>query len=182
MEAKINRKDLLEKTKIMSSAIDKNFPIPAVRMVKMKFGKDIKLVATNSDFTVITSINDFLLESEENENTELLIDPVKAYSFLSSLKSDMIKLIATDKNITIKDGKSKMQMAIGEAKDFPRISTKHGNNNFVIDVKEFENVLNKVKDSMSYVSTRPILNGVNMVGNENDTLRLQTTDSYRLSR
>ena len=182
MEAKINRKDLLEKTKIMSSAIDKNFPIPAVRMVKMKFGKDIKLVATNSDFTVITSISDFLLESEENENTELLIDPVKAYSFLSSLKSDMITLIATDKNVTIKYGKSKMQMAIGEAKDFPRISTKHGNNSFVVDVKEFENALNKVKDSMSYVSTRPILNGVNMVGNENGTLRLQTTDSYRLSR
>lgn len=180
MEAKINRRDLLEKMRILSSSIDKTFPIPAVRMVKMKFGNDIKLVSTNSDFTVITSINDF--ECEDNDNHELLIDPFKVHSFLSTLKGNMITLVATDKNITIKDGKSKMQMAIGDIKDYPKISTKHGNNSFIVDTEEFEKVLNKVKDSMSYVSTRPILNGVNMVGNENDTLRLQTTDSYRLSR
>ena len=180
MEAKINRRDLLEKMRILSSSIDKTFPISAVRMVKMKFGNDIKLVSTNSDFTVITSINDF--ECEDNDNHELLIDPFKVHSFLSTLKGNMITLVATDKNITIKDGKSKMQMAIGDIKDYPKISTKHGNNSFIVDTEEFEKVLNKVKDSMSYASTRPILNGVNMVGNENGTLRLQTTDSYRLSR
>lgn len=180
MEAKINRSDLLEKMRILSSSIDKTFPISAVRMVKMKFGNDIKLVSTNSDFTVITSINDF--ECEDNDNHELLIDPFKVHSFLSTLKGNMITLVATDKNITIKDGKSKMQMAIGDIKDYPKISTKHGNNSFIVDTEEFEKVLNKVKDSISYASTRPILNGVNMVGNENGTLRLQTTDSYRLSR
>lgn len=180
MKAKINRRDLLEKMRILSSSIDKSYPISAVRMVKMKFGNDIKLVSTNSDFTVITSINDF--ECEDNDNHELLIDPFKVHSFLSTLKGDMITLVATDKNITIKDGKSKMQMAIGDVKDYPKISTKHGNNSFIVDVEEFERMLNKVKNSMSYVSTRPILNGVNMVGNENGTLRLQTTDSYRLSR
>lgn len=181
MKLEINQKDLLQKVTMITNMVDRKNPLEILRQMKIKIGQnDIKLVGSNSEMTLICSIKDF--EKDSDEEIELVVNPFTLKEFLKTLKGS-VNINITKKQIEIKDEKSKFKMAVIDGGEYPKISMKHGNNEVIFEKKNFINALKKVSKTISLQLNRPILNGVNIVGDSiQNTVVFQSTDSYRYTK
>lgn len=182
MKFAIDKEVLNARLGVVSHAIPTKSPLPALTGVKIKVESDrVILVASNSNI----SIRDIILgDKVEIEKTGIaLVDGKTFCNIIRVLKGGRVELSSDGVRLYITSGKSKYELNLMNADNYPNIEFDNFGLNTALDmsVKEFSDIVKKVVVSAGTSEKKPILTGVNVACKEN-IVRFTATDAYRLSK
>ncbi len=136
--------------------------------------KQIHIYATN-----LTSYFHTQLKNPVSEEKKIAFDPKKVMEFLSLLTPGVIEIEVEDTQLTIRKDKTKGSFALINAADFPYPPImKEKEEKIKTDI--LKKHLSLVLFAASSEDTRPILNGVNFLTQDEDFI-IVATDGFRLS-
>ncbi|MFW5703844.1 MAG: DNA polymerase III subunit beta [Patescibacteria group bacterium] len=171
-------KDLFSEKLTIASRFTSNkvSSIASLQGVLLKIGgKKLSFYATNLSTFYTTSIE----LKDEQEETQVLIDPKKVLEFIHFMPGGSLDISLTQKQITLQIGKTKGNFPISLESDFPfppEIMEKPQK----INTELLQNELPLVLFSASSDDTRPVLTGVNFLSADSELL-IAATDGFRLS-
>lgn len=175
MKLNINRENLVEALRIVNPATGKstNLPVLGCVLMQAETGK-ITLTTTDLDVFIRFSVDTDVLD------TGSIAVPIKTFIGIISALSDENVLLETGDNnsLQIKAEKSNYKLNTLPGDEFPALPVVESQSTYTVD--DFAQVLNKTSFAMSTDLNRFVLNGVNLVF-ENNLLEAVATDGRRLS-
>jgi len=165
-------KNLKLASRFTASRLSSNILLSGVYIKKEK--KLIHFYASNLNFHFHST-----LETSNEKNFDLVIEPKNIIDFLSYLNQNEFELIIEDKKIIIKSGKNQGEFPLFPKEDFP-LPPKINKEQQEIKKEFLEKNLPMVLFACASDESRPILTGVNFVSN-NGKILLVGTDGFRLS-
>lgn len=178
MKIKTNAKALLNAAKKTSAACGGKTIM--ADMIKFSCRDDAVLTAIGDPMTIITTVQDPLLEVMETG--EFLIDSGILLSALKKYDGNIITL-STDKkgtSLSVEDDKSKMKLNIKEVSNFPNIVDNIETNIVKVEKNKLVNILKKSVYASGINAVKAIINGGHLII-EGGTIKIYCTDSYRLA-
>lgn len=137
-------------------------------------GKKLHLYATT-----LTSYFHTLIKVEEDLSFSCIIDPKKILEFLNFLNPSPIILEFKEKEVLIIQGKTKAGFPLMNPEDFPKPPDIKGETQ-KIPTQVFIQDIPLVLFAASHDETRPVLNGVNFLTDDEEFM-IVATDGFRLS-
>jgi DNA polymerase III subunit beta len=122
---KINLKSLLQVLEVNSKCLGGNKVIPAYDEIKFEIVKGRCEIVTNNGHVQIKSF----LQLSEDVNESFTVYGKTFIDTLKLIDAEEIEIILKDKSLTLKAGKSKYSLPIGDGKMFPVLSSETTNFN-----------------------------------------------------
>lgn len=179
----LDRNELIDKLKVFSSVIDRKDKLESLRFLKVKEIKGVLyVIGSNGTLKLISNIKNYEFKEFKNRK-EFLLEPFKTLEFAQKVNGEKIEIDVDEKKeiVIVKCKKSKITLPSYDSKSFPNLNFPNGDFSFKINCSDLIDILNKVKNSVSYATNRPILNGIN-IKCENKKIYFQSSDSYRVSK
>jgi DNA polymerase-3 subunit beta len=177
MKFQLSKTELSEKLSLASRfTSNKLATSTALQGVYLKSdGTDLHLYATDLNIYFHTR-----LPIPVNEQFQTVIDPRKILEFLQFLPPGDVSIEIQEKQVTMKQGKTKGNFPIIVGDDFPLPPALSDEHKKKLDVSFLTERLPRILFSASKDDARPVLTGVNFVPAEGE-LTIVTTDGFRLS-
>src|SRR3989338_98172 len=176
MKINIDKDLLLDNLTVASRFVSNRFSsVPSLQgiLFETKY-KHINLYATN-----LTSFFHTKIKNPTTEEKKIVFDPKKVMEFLSLLTPGIVELDIEDSQLVIRKDKTKGTFSLINAEDFPYPPiVKEKEEKIKTDVLKKHLPLVLFAASSDY--TRPVLNGVNFL-TQDDEIALVATDGFRLS-
>lgn len=119
-------------------------------------------------------------DTDGSDTFEIIVEPKKIMEFLQFLPPGNVDIEIKEKQILLKQGKTKGNFPIIVSEEYPLPPTFKDTEKQGIDAKFFVQNMPRLLFSASRDDARPVLTGVNFVPSENELLMV-TTDGFRLS-
>ena len=179
MKIKINKKSILKSLERLLKAHDSSSHLSALQGILITVVENqLTIVASNGNL----SIKEVLTAGPELEITEpgrILIQG-KLFSDVIKKQGDDITITKERESAIIKSLDSKVVINLLDANDFPMISFDNFGEEFIIPVDSLKSIISDVSFAAADKDKRIILNGVNLVA-ENNKLVAAATNSFRLA-
>lgn len=177
MKFQIPKTDLSEKLSLASRfTSNKLASSSALQGVFFKSdGTNIHIYATDLNIYFHTQI-----KKEIKETCEVILDPRKILEFLQFLPPGDIEIDVQEKQVSMKQGKTKGNFPIIVNDEFPLPPSISKEAKQKLDGTFFTERLPRVLFSASKDDARPVLTGVNFVSSDSELI-VVTTDGFRLS-
>ncbi|KKQ24529.1 MAG: polymerase III subunit beta protein [Candidatus Roizmanbacteria bacterium GW2011_GWC2_37_13] len=176
MKIEINKDLFLEKinlaSKFASNKLSSSTSLQGVFLKGEK--KQIHFYSTNLNYYYHSFLN-----TEENHQFEIVIEPKKISEFLSLLSSGKIEVEFKEKSVIISQGKTKGEFSLFSPDEFP-LPPRSTSEKQKIQTSFLKETLPLLLFSASTDETRPVLTGINFVARES-TNQIVATDGFRLS-
>lgn len=181
MKLKIKKDLLNEKLNIVSKALSLKNIIPVLSGIKFDLNEEnLKLIASNDDVTIETSIK--LKEIEEVKESGTIIIPGKyLLEIVRKIEDEFINIETDGLKIVISTKTGEYTLNGMDSNEFPNIKFDLIENPIIINQNIIKNIINQTGFAVSAQESRPILTGVNFKI-EKDVLECTSTDSYRLAK
>src|SRR3989344_4346344 len=115
MKVLILKDNLTKALSIVSKGLSTRPQLPILSHLLLKaHNNQLELYATNLELGIV-----FSTPAKVEENGEVAVPGKLLVEFVSSLLTDKIELVATEKNLLVKTDKTKGTLAIGHTADFP---------------------------------------------------------------
>ena len=179
MKIKINKKTLSDTLERVLKANDANSHLSALQGVLITAVENqLTFVASNGNLSIkeVIEIGPML---EVLEPGRILIQG-KLFSDVIKKQDEVITLIKERESAIIKSLDSKVTINLLDANDFPVISFDNFGDEFIIPVASLKQIISDVSFAASTKDKRIILNGVNLIA-ENNKLIASATNSFRLA-
>ncbi len=139
-------------------------------------GDTLTLIATDLELSIERVIRaDVMMEGEAVVNGKYFSD------FVKKLEKEQIELSCLDGALLkIKYSDSESEIQVFNAEEFPKINKDFNENYFVINQKEFKNIIAKTVFACSQDDSRPILKGC-LFEIENNKLTSVALDGFRMA-
>lgn len=163
---------------IVTHITGKNNTLPILNNILIEtLENELKLVSTNLEIGIEVNIR-----SKVIENGKIIIPSQLFNNYISTLPQKNIIINSEDNKININCDDNKFNTKINclNSDDFPVIPDIERKNKYLIDVKEFKNILPRIMNCVSINNTRPEINGI-LLKIENNLMFVVGTDGYRLS-
>ena len=191
MNATVNRGEFLSVIKKCSLAFPDRATLPILHYCRLQFDANRKtMTGTGTDLDIFIKAQCKLKEIDGD--SRLCVPTKRMIKVLDDLSSDELDLTIESgdhSSLLIKahGGKGKYQFYGQSDNDFPAIHEEltfdnNDRSDIIVNSVEFESILNSVMFSVGKGETREVLNGVQLIPDQEAlTLRLVTTDGRRLS-
>ena len=183
MNFKINKKELLEALNISSRAISSTTPLPSLTGIKFVV-KDNSLTLVSSDSNIsikvlVDNTNKPTIEVEEDG--EIVIEAKYILEIIRKIDAEEINIEIVDGTlIKISGGNSEFKINCMKANEYPEINFDSNGSSLNLNSDLFKQIIDQTAFACSDKDTRPILTGINFK-TENNVLKVNATDSYRLA-
>ena len=183
MKFSVNQQDLQQALSFCQGVIEKRSTLPILSNILLDV-KNSKLIitATDLDLIFIHNLNniEILEEGKTTTSSSIMYDIVRKFS-----SGKKINLTLNDSNkLHLESDKSIFNLNCIDASEFPLTDENFSENEFKIGSKDFLNLLNKCKFSVSNDETRHYLSGIYLHQTEfeeKNYLTAVATDSHRMS-
>ena len=140
-------------------------------------GNTLTLRATDLDLEVTTKVEcDVEQEGECTLPADLLNGIVKKYK-----KGPIVTLDATGNRATISQGRSRFNLSMLSAEDYPKLASEDYDASFTMAADDLDRIIGKTLFAMSTEETRYYLNGIYMHSTD-DGITCVSTDGHRLGK
>ena len=179
----VKRDTLLKYLHFVQGVVEKKNTLPILSNVLLQLkDKKLSIVATDLDIVFYDEISDVKIDSEGSTTTSaaILFDILRKISENSEIIFDL----KSENKLSLKSENSDFNLLCLPTDNFPTFSDKFENAEIQINRKNFLNLINKTRISISNDDTRHYLNGVFLhitQANERNFLTGVATDSHRLS-
>ncbi len=179
----VKRDTLLKSLNFVQGVVEKKNTLPILSNVLLQLkDKKLSIVATDLDIVFYDEISDVKIDSEGSTTTSaaILFDILRKISENSEIIFDL----KSENKLSLKSENSDFNLLCLPTDNFPTFSDKFENAEIQINRKNFLNLINKTRISISNDDTRHYLNGVFLhitQANERNFLTGVATDSHRLS-
>lgn len=179
---KANRDFLLKPLQIVSGIVERRHTLPILFnvLIQKKNGKTI-FVATDLEIEIETYSHDSEIETTE-EFSAITVSAKKMLDILRTFPVNMeVNLIEFDNRLQINAGKSRFNLQILPADDFPRMTIENEPDiTLSLPQHDLKNLLHTVQYAMAQQDIRYYLNGLLLLV-ENNQLKVIATDGHRLA-
>jgi DNA polymerase-3 subunit beta len=139
-------------------------------------GDSVELFATNLDISVKAS-----LPADVYEDGKFVIAEGKLFSDLvKKLPNEEIALVVEEGRLILESGKSKAELVIRNAEDYPAAPSVVGENSIELGGEELKELISKTAFATAQEETRPILTGI-LFEVANSRLNLVSLDGLKLA-
>lgn len=175
MKVNVEKEGFLKSLQKIQGVVEKRTTMPILNNLLLEAEEKLVIKATNLENSIIIK-----LEAKIEEKGKICIPAKKLYEIIKNLSENTISIIKTEKNITIKSGKSTFRVFTQPAEDFPAIKTVSHEKKITINKDNFINSLTKVEYAIYPDESRISLNGI-YIHKEDGKLRFVASDGYRLA-
>lgn len=176
---KTKREALLKPLQAVTGIIERRHTLPILSNVLLaRTDTHIEFVATDIEIEITAS-----MEAEGlGESRTITVGARKLVDILRALPEESeVTLTLQDKRLQVKSGKSRFNLQMLSAEDFPRLVVAEGSaTKFSIPQKHLKILLGLVQYAMAQQDIRYYLNGLLMIV-EDGQLKLVATDGHRLA-
>ena len=179
MKIKIQKNVLLSSLSRIQGIVEKNSirPITSNTLIKAQ-DKKISVSATNLQIAIKTTNNDIKIEEEG----QISVNAKKIFEIIKQLPDKEINIEEKENyHIHIFSGKTQVDMIGTPPEDFPDFMEEQGEEYISWNKKMFLSMLNATSFSISRDDSKPNICGAFLEPLEDESLRMVTTDGYRLS-
>ncbi len=180
MKIKISKKILVSKLETIMKAYDSVSHLSSLQ--------GILITSLENQITIIASNGNLSIKEVLNAGPDVTIEEPGRILINGKLFSDVIKKQEEEITITkeresaiIKSRDSRVVINLLDANEYPTISFDNFGDEFSIDAKVLQNMISDVSFAAADKDKRIILNGVNLVV-ENNKLTASATNSFRLAQ
>src|SRR3989344_2439836 len=176
MKVLILKDNLTKALSIVSKGLSLKPQLPILSHLLLKaHDNQLELFSTNLELGIIYST-----PAKVEEEGEIAVPGKLLTEFVSSLFTDKIELIGTEKNLQVKTNKTKGSLGVGNPSDFPPFpeTTSTGKK---LELAKIKDAILRTVFAASIDEGRPVLTGVK-TKIDNGKLQLSATDGYRLSK
>lgn len=181
MNFTIDRDILLENLTIISRGLPAKSPMPILTGIKIEAtASDLYMIASNTDISVETLINDSSLIIEKPGKT---VVPGKFFiDIIRKINSKKVNFcLVEDKILVIKADRGEYKLHIMDPLDYPNIDFVALENPLSIPADCVKNLIKQTSFATAQSEKKPILTGVHLTYEENK-LTATATDSFRLAQ
>lgn len=178
MKLIIEREQLLKPLQMIIGVVERRQTLPILSNVLMVVHSH-QLSLTASDLEVELSARHVLREPAQAGR--ITVAGRKLMDICRSLAEDaLIELNFDDKNLLIKSGRSRFNLAVLPAEDFPRVEEEAGLFEFTLTQQDLLKLLSTTHFAMAQQDVRYYLNGLLLQAGR-DFIRTVATDGHRLA-
>lgn len=176
MRIRAERDDLADVLSRATRAVGTRSPMPILQGVLVEVaGKTLRITGTDLEITVRTD-----LEVEVIEEGRTVVPARLASEAVRKLPPGAVVLEAAEGEVEITGGGPRFRFRELAVDDYPKLGEPMLEGVVTVDGEAFEDAVEQVSVAASSDDARPVLTGV-FFENEDGSLRLVATDSYRLA-
>ena len=176
MRLNCSQKDLAGALGVTNKAVDTSSTLPVLNNVLIRAeGKKLYFTATNLEIAVTNWIDaDVVNEGEVTVPSKMLTN------YVGYLKDDRVEISTEEESVLVNTNDSKTKIKGIASSEFPPIPVVEREGGFKVRVSDMKLAIRQVAFSAAVNTTRPVLGGIFFSASK-DSLKLASTDSYRLS-
>ena len=179
MSYKIKTSDLLKSLQQTIKVVPTRSTLPILSCALFDFSETLKISATNLETSINTSLN---IENIDKQNNTIAIPVGRFFEIISNIKDETIELIVQEeKKIKIRTINGTFSITGQDYKEFPSDPVMNESTSLSLNIKDFLEIINFTKASVSRDELKPALQGVLLKINTNQIIGV-STDGHRLSR
>lgn len=176
----IERNSLKNALAHVAGIVERRNTIPILSNILISAGSNLTLKATDLDIEVIETVNaEVETPGATTVSAQMLKDITSKLPDGSKIKFD---LDAKAGRVKVQSGRSKFELHVLPADDFPALGSGELPFSFELAAKELKRLFGKAQFAMSTEETRYYLNGIYFHAVDGSKLRTVATDGHRLAR
>lgn len=156
--------------------------LPVLHNVLLRQENDrLHIYTTNLEYAYHASIGFHATDSQIWDDIHITTDAKYLYDYVSELAPETISFLQHDGTLTLKCGNRTANLKTIEAAQFPAIPTNGKLVATITDTRKWLDSLKACASGASKEDNRPILTGVHLVAWNDNTARIEASDSYTLT-